>query len=79
MANNQTLDQLLKDRAKKLELINAAEINPYPASTKKTFSNLEAKDSFKKLKNKSTSTLSNVKWLNTNSVADVCVALFQYT
>ncbi len=52
MANNQTLDQLLKDRAKKLELIKAAEINPYPASTKKTFSNLEAKDSFKKLKNK---------------------------
>ncbi len=49
MSNNQTLKQLIDDRAKKLSLIKERSINPYPSSTRKTLNNASAKERFSKL------------------------------
>lgn len=49
MSNNQTLKQLIEDRARKLSSIKERSINPYPSSARKTLSNAEAKDKFDKL------------------------------
>ncbi len=49
MSHNQTLKQLIEDRAKKLNLIREKAINPYPSSARKTLSNAEAKAKFDKL------------------------------
>lgn len=49
MSNNQTLKQLIEDRARKLNSLKELSVNPYPSSARKTLSNAEAKDKFDKL------------------------------